>query len=148
MDADLDDQILPAALGIECGHRRPHAQTRHDRMFRPDEGRHHGVADRLHDRALFRGDDFEQRMKMRPHQIEGGEIADPLIERGGALQVREQERQRSDLEALIDVEIVRLEDVAKTWMPGTRPGMTENGLAANSVEVLFAMFAGLLGAIR
>ena len=51
---------------------------------------------------------------MRPNQIEGGEIADPFIERGGALQVREQERQRGDLEALIDVEVISLEDVAKS----------------------------------
>ena len=53
-------------------------------------------------------------MEMRAHQIEGGEIADPFIERGGAFQVGEQERQRGDLEALIDVEIIRLEDVAKS----------------------------------
>jgi len=67
----------------------------------------------FHHRTFLRGDNFEQRGEMRAYQIERGEIADPFIERGGALQVGEQEGQRGDLEALVDVEIVRLEDVAK-----------------------------------
>ena len=55
----------------------------------------------------------EQRVEMRAHQIEGGEIADPLVERGRTLEVGEQEGQRRDLEALVDIEIVGLEDVAE-----------------------------------
>ena len=50
---------------------------------------------------------------MRAHQIERGEVADPLIQRGRALEIGEQECQRGDLEALVDVEIVGLEDVAE-----------------------------------
>jgi len=41
---------------------------------------------------------LQQRMEMRAHQIEGGEIADPLIQRGRTLQVGEQEGQRGDLQ--------------------------------------------------
>ena len=82
-------------------------------MFGPDEGRHHGIADGLDHRAFLRGDDLQQRMEMRAHQIECGEIADPLVQGGRALQIGEQEGQRCDLEALIDAEIVGLEDVAE-----------------------------------
>src|ERR1700710_419885 len=52
-------------------------------------------------------------MEMRAYQIERGEIADAFVQRGGALEVGEQERQRRDLEPLVDVEIVGLVDVAK-----------------------------------
>jgi len=48
-------------------------------MFRSDEGCHHGVADRLHDGAFLRRNDFQQCMEMRANQIERDEIADPLI---------------------------------------------------------------------
>ena len=113
VNADLDHEIVGAALGIERVHRRAHPQARDERMLGPDEGRHHGVADRLHHRALLRGDDLEQRAEMRAHQIERGEIADPFVQRGGALEVGEQERQRGDLQPLIDVEVVGLEDVAE-----------------------------------
>ena len=44
---------------------------------------------------------------------QGGEISDPLVQCGRALEVGEQERQRRDLEALIDVEIVGLEDITE-----------------------------------
>ena len=50
---------------------------------------------------------------MRTHQIECGEIADPLIQRRRALEVGEQEGLRRDLEPLIEVKIVGLEDVAE-----------------------------------
>ena len=50
---------------------------------------------------------------MLAHQIVGDEIADPLIERGRALEVGEQERQAGDLEPLIDIEGVGAIDVAE-----------------------------------
>ena len=77
-------------------------------MFGSHEGRHHGIANRFHDGAFLGRNDFQQGVEMRTHQIEGGEIADPLIKRGGALEVGEQKRQRGDLEPLVDVEICRL----------------------------------------
>ena len=98
---------------VERVHRGAHAQARNDRMFGLDERRHHGIADRFDDGALFRRDDFQQRVEMRAHQIERGEIADPLVQRGRSLQIGEQEGQRRDLEALIDAEIVGLEHVAE-----------------------------------
>src|SRR6185312_12799908 len=51
--------------------------------------------------------------EMRAHEIERGEIADTLIERGRALQIGEQESQRGDLQPLVDIEIVGLEHVAE-----------------------------------
>src|SRR5476651_2031358 len=83
-------------------------------MFGPHEGCHHGVADRLYDRAFLRRDNLEQCVKMRAHQVEGGEIADTFIQRSRALEIGKEKRQRRDLEPLIDTEIVRLVDVAKS----------------------------------
>ena len=97
-------------------------------MFGLDEGRHHGIADGLHDSALLRGDDLQQRMEMRAHQIECGEVADPLVQRGRALEVGEQERQRRDLETLIDVEVVGFEDVTE-GLVGQHPLGREERLA-------------------
>ena len=50
---------------------------------------------------------------MLADQIVGDQIADALIERGRALQVREQERQARDLEPLIRLERLGLVDVAE-----------------------------------
>ena len=50
---------------------------------------------------------------MRLHQIEGGEVADALVEFGRAAQVGEQEGQAGDLQALVDVERVGAVDVAE-----------------------------------
>src|SRR5581483_12211613 len=47
MDADLDHEVVAAALGVELLHRRAHLQARGERVFGPDEGRHDRVADRL-----------------------------------------------------------------------------------------------------
>src|SRR6266699_229628 len=77
---------------------------------------------------FLRGDDFQQGVEMRTHQIECGEISDPLVQRGGALEVGEKERQRRDLQALIDIEIVGLEDVAE-GLVGQHPLGGEERLA-------------------
>src|SRR5882724_13555114 len=128
MDADLDHEIAGPALGIERVHGGAYPQARDNRMLGPDEGRHHGIADRLYDGAFLRGDDFQQGVEMRTHQIECGEISDPLVQRGGALEVGEKERQRRDLQALIDIEIVGLEDVAE-GLVGQHPLGGEERLA-------------------
>ena len=41
---------------------------------------------------------------MTAHEIEGGEIADPLVERGRASEVGEQDGQARDLEPLLGIE--------------------------------------------
>src|SRR5882762_7584033 len=76
---DLVVKIVGSPFGIERVHRGAHSQAGSKRMFRPDEGCHHGVADRLHDGAFLRRNDFQQCMEMRANQIERDEIADPLI---------------------------------------------------------------------
>src|SRR6516165_5036118 len=114
MDADLDDQVLAAALFVELTHRSAHFQARHQRVFGTNERRYHRIADGLHHGTFLRRDDVEQRAEMRAHQIERGEVPDPLIERSRPLQVGEQESQRGDLQPLIDIEIVGLEDVAES----------------------------------
>ena len=50
---------------------------------------------------------------MLAHEIIGHQIADPLVERSRAFQVREQERQTGDLEPLIYIEGVGPVDVAE-----------------------------------
>ena len=60
MEADLQQQILLAMLGVESPHRLPHAQRRGHRAVRCRKRRHHGVADRLDDGAGLGGDDLVQ----------------------------------------------------------------------------------------
>src|SRR5260370_35709504 len=85
MNPPLLPQIPGAALCIQPIHGGAHPQAGDDRMFVPDEGRHHGIADGLDHGAFLRGYDLQQRIKMRAHQVERGEISDPLVERGGSL---------------------------------------------------------------
>ena len=66
---------------------------------------------------------------MRPHQIEGHQVADPLVELGGSAQIGEQEGQAGDLQSLVDIERVGPIDVAKrlvgqeaAWPSGTAVG--------------------------
>ena len=59
------------------------------------------------------GDDLVQRAEMRAHQVEGDQVADPLVELGRALEVGEQEGEAGDLEPLVDVERVGAVDVAE-----------------------------------
>src|SRR5262249_2159102 len=77
---------------------------------------------------FFRSDDLEQRMEMCAHQVEGGKVADAFVKRSRALQVRKQESQRGDLQALVGIEIVRLEDVAE-GLVGQHPLGGEDGLS-------------------
>ena len=55
----------------------------------------------------------DQRAEMAAHEIEGDEIADPVVKLGRALQVGEQESEAGDLEALLDVERFGAIEVAK-----------------------------------
>src|SRR6185312_13885587 len=101
MDADLHQQILAAALGIEGPHRLADAQRRGHRAVGCWEGRHYRVTDRLDDSPGLAGDDLVEDAEMRPDQIKGGEIAYPLIQLGRAFEIGEQESQAGDLQPLM-----------------------------------------------
>ena len=113
MDADLEQQILVAALGVDARHRLAHAQRRRERAVGRRKRRHHRVADGLDHRARLRRHDVVEHVKMLAHQIVGDEIADPLVKRGRAFEVGEQKSQADDLEPLVDVERVGAIDVAE-----------------------------------
>ena len=113
MDADLQDQVLAAALVVQLPHRFAHPERRGDGAVGRRERRHHRIADRLHHRARLRGDDLVQHVEVRPHEVEGDEIPYPLVELGRAAQVGEEEGQAGDLQPLVDVERVGAVDVAE-----------------------------------
>src|SRR6185312_11263009 len=100
MDAHLQAETLMLALGAEIAHRLAHAERRGNGAVRRLEGRHHGVANGLHDRPPFGRDNLLQQAEMLVDEIEGGEVADALIELGGAPEIAEQERQAQYLEVL------------------------------------------------
>ena len=50
---------------------------------------------------------------MRPHEVERGQVADPLIEFGGAFKVGEQKGQAGNLEPLIGIDRVGAVEVTK-----------------------------------
>ena len=103
MDGAVADGVSPVADGAAEG----------DGAVGRLEGRHHGIANGLHDGPPFGGDDLLQQPEMLVDEIEGDEVADALIEFGGVLEIAEQERQAQDLEALADGERVGPVDIAK-----------------------------------
>jgi hypothetical protein len=50
---------------------------------------------------------------MRSDHVKGDQVADALVEFGGAFEVREQECQAGDLEPLVDVDRIGAVDIAK-----------------------------------
>ena len=98
---------------LEAAHGLAHPQRRGDRPVGRREGRHHRVADGLHDGAALQGDDLLEHAEVRPHQVEGRQVADAVVELGRALEVGEQEGEAGDLEALVDVQRVGAVDVAE-----------------------------------
>src|SRR5580692_13153597 len=113
MDAQLQAQALMLTLGAEIAHRFAHADRSGNGAVRRLEGRHHGIANGLHDRAPFGRDNLLQQPEMLVDEIEGGEVTNALIELGGAPEITEQESQTQDLEALADGERVGPVDVAE-----------------------------------
>src|SRR5579859_5452860 len=113
VDADLQLQILAAAFGVQLFHRLAHAERGGDGMVGRMEGRHHRVANGLDHRAVPGGDNLVQHGKMRAHDVERGDVADPLIEHGRALEVGEKEGEAGNLEALLGVERVGAVKVAE-----------------------------------
>src|ERR1700681_3137368 len=129
MDAHLQAQALMLTLGAKIAHRLAHANRRGNGAVRRLEGRHHGIANGLHDGPPFGRDNLLQQPEMLVDEIEGGEVADALIELGGAPEITEQESQAQDLEALADRERVGPVDVAKSLI-GEETLCRENGLAS------------------
>src|SRR6266852_8913950 len=111
MDAHLQAQALMVTLGAKIAHRLAHADRSRNGAVGRLEGRHHGIADGLHDGAAFGRDNLLEQPEMLVDEIEGGEVTDALIELGRALEIAEQESQSQDLEALADGERVSAIDV-------------------------------------
>src|SRR5438105_4793048 len=91
-------------LGAKIAHRLAHADRSGNGAVRGLEGRHHGIADGLHDRPPLGSDNLLQQPEMLVDEIEGDEVADAVIEPGGVFEITEQESQAQDLEALADGE--------------------------------------------
>jgi hypothetical protein len=113
MDADLEQQIPAVAPIAQVAHCLAHAQGGGNRPVGGRKGRHHRVADGLDDGPGFGGDDLVEDLEMRPHQVEGGEIADPLVKLRRAFEVGKQKGQAGDLEPLVDIHRVGAVEVAK-----------------------------------
>src|SRR6202035_386573 len=129
MDAHLQAQALMLTLGAKIAHRLAHANRRGNGAVRRLEGRHHGIANGFHDGPSFGCDNLLQQPEMLVDEIEGDEVTDALIERGGVLEITEQESQAQDLETLADGKRFGPVDVAKGLI-GEETLCSENGLAS------------------
>src|SRR6266702_1290942 len=129
MDAHLQAQALMLTLGAKIAHRLAHADRSGNGAVRRLEGRHHGIANGLHDGTPFGRDDLLQQPEMLVDEIEGDEVANALIEPGGVLEITEQESQAQDLEALADGERLGPVDVAEGLIGEETLG-GEDGLAS------------------
>ena len=114
VDADFQEKIVAAVLGIQLKHRLAHPERGGHCAVRAREGRHDGVADCLDDRSGLRGNDLVKDPEVRSYQIECGKVTDALVERGRASQVSKEEGEAGDLEALVDVKCVGPIDVPET----------------------------------
>ena len=100
MDADLEPyRALGLALVVALGG-LAHGQRGSDGAGGVGVGGHHRVADRLHYRAAVGDGGLAQPVEMLLHQLEGVEIADPLVEGGRPFDVGEQDGDVADREAL------------------------------------------------
>src|SRR5215472_8784663 len=91
MYADFEEKVLVAALGIDARHRLAHSQRRRKGAVGRGKGCHHGIADRLDDRARFGRHDLVQHAEMLAHKVISDQIAHALIQCRRALEVGEQE---------------------------------------------------------
>ena len=67
---------------------------------------------------------------MRPHDIEGGQVADTFVKFGRASEVGEQEGQAGDLQPLVDIERVGAVEVAERLVGQQALGGEEGAAAA------------------
>src|SRR6266480_149507 len=129
MDAHLQAQTLMLALGAEITHRLAHANRGSNGPVRRLKGRHHGIANGLHDRSPFGDDNLLQKPEMLVDEIEGDEVTNALIELCRALEITKQESQAQDLETLADGKCFGAVDVAEGLI-GEEALRGENGLAS------------------
>src|SRR5215831_8330164 len=113
MDANLQTQALLLALGAEVAHRLAHADRGGDPAVGRFEGRHHGIADGLHNRTPFGRDNLLEQPEMLIDEIERDEVANTFIKLGRASEVAEQESEAQDLQALANSQGVGPVDVAE-----------------------------------
>ena len=94
MDADLQVQALVLALGAEIARRFAHADRGSDCAIRRLEGRHHRIANGLHDGALFGAYDLLKQPEMLSLQERLAKLAGgvAVIRVGGATEVEVKER--------------------------------------------------------
>ena len=100
VDADLEQHGPLGLVLVEAFDGAAHLERRADRERRVRIGGHDRIADGLHDRPAMAHGRLAQQVEMLLDQLEGVQIADPLIERGRSPDVREQERDVADREAL------------------------------------------------
>ena len=128
VNADLQQQVLAAMRCIQAAHGLAHAQRSGERAVGRGEGCHDSIPDRLDDRAALGGHALVQDAEMLAHNVEGDQIADPLVEFRRALKVGEQEGEAGDFQPLVNVERVGAIDVAK-GLVGQQPFGGQEGPA-------------------
>ena len=133
VDADLQDQRLVGLPLVESGDLAAHVERRLHRVGGIEERRHDRIADRLDDRAVVADRHVLQPVEMLLHEREGVQVADPVVERGRALQVGEEKRDVLDAEPLVAADHLGAEEVAETSASSgaaCRRGTARNGAAA------------------
>ena len=113
MNADLQQQFLASMRIVEAAHGLTHAQRRGKPAVGRREGCHDGIPYRLDHGAALGGYALLQQAKMLAHHVEGGKVANPLIEFHRALEVGEQEGEAGDFEPLVNVKRSGPIDVAE-----------------------------------
>src|SRR6516225_3461612 len=113
VNADLEQKILVAALGIDTRHRLAHPERCRKSAVRRGKCCHHGIADRFDNRARFGSHNFVQYAEMLAHEIVSNQIAYALVECRRALEIGEQESKACNLESLIGIECVGVVEIAK-----------------------------------
>jgi hypothetical protein len=111
--ADLQDQRLVGLPEIERGDLASHVDRRLNGVGGIEEGRHDGVADRRDDRTMMAGRDALQLLEMLLHEREGVQVANPVAERGRALQIGEEQRDVLHADSLVAADHLGAEEVAK-----------------------------------
>src|SRR2546430_10710097 len=106
MDPYFAQQLGSVAPVVGVAYPLAHAQCRSKRAVRCRKGRHHRVARSLDDRTRLSGDDPVENLEMRSDEVEGGEVADLLVELGRPPEIGEQKGQAGDLEPLVDIDRV------------------------------------------
>ena len=104
MQADVEREVLAPALFVDSAHGFSHPHRSAQSPVRRREGRHHCVADCLDHRAALGRDRRQKFAEVVAHEIERGEIPDPVVERCRTPEIGKEDREAGDLEALFRIE--------------------------------------------